>query len=70
LDQIDDDYSIPNTERNAKVGYCTLENDGYEGANNAMSRAINVLVFPLGKSLGGLFVGMVRGSGNNVQTAP
>jgi hypothetical protein len=26
-----------------KVGYCTLENDGYEGVNSVTSRAMNVL---------------------------
>jgi hypothetical protein len=56
-DQIANGYSILNTERNVKVGYCALENDGCEGVNNTMSRAINVL----GESLGCLFIGAVRG---------
>jgi hypothetical protein len=47
-DQIANDYSILNTERNVKVGYCALENDGWEGVNNTMSRAINVLDSPFG----------------------
>jgi hypothetical protein len=42
-DQIAKGYSILDTKRNVKIGYCTLENDGYEGVNNATGRAINVL---------------------------
>jgi hypothetical protein len=42
-DQIVEGYSIPNTKRNVKAGYCTLENDGYEGVNSMTRRAINVL---------------------------
>jgi hypothetical protein len=41
--QMAEGYSILNTERNAKPGYCALQNDGYEGVNNTMSRTINVL---------------------------
>jgi hypothetical protein len=42
-DQIVEGYSFPNTERNARAGYYALENDGYEGVNIAVNRAINVL---------------------------
>jgi hypothetical protein len=46
-------YSIPNTGKNAKVGYRTLKNDVYEGNNSAMSKVINALDFsPLGESPG------------------
>jgi hypothetical protein len=69
--QIAKGYSILNTERNAKVGYCALENDGCEGVNNVTSRAINVLdSSSRGESPGVLFIGATRGSGNNVRTVP
>jgi hypothetical protein len=35
-----------------------------------MNDVINTLSSSLGESPGGLFIGEVRGSGNNVQTAP
>jgi hypothetical protein len=42
----------------------------YEGVNSVMSRAINVLDFSSEESPGGLFIGAVRGSGNNVHMTP
>jgi hypothetical protein len=47
-----------------------LENDDCEGVNSATThRVINVLSSSLGSS-GGLFIEVVKESGNNIRTTP
>jgi hypothetical protein len=47
-DQIAEGNSILNTGRDAKVGYTTLENNGYKGGNSATSEVMNALDFSPG----------------------
>jgi hypothetical protein len=51
------------------VGYCLLESDDYEDVNSVTSEVINVLDSSHGGISRGLYIGTVRGSGNNVRTA-
>jgi hypothetical protein len=46
------------------------EDNEYGGLESVMNEAINVLASSAGESLGDLFIGVVRGSGNNVWTPP
>jgi hypothetical protein len=46
------------------------ERDVNTKASNTRERSNKCTVFPLGSIPGDLFTGVVRGSGNNVRTAP
>jgi phage-related protein len=49
-----------------KVGQSALETGVYKGVNNAIQRVINALDSFPGEISKGLFIGVVRGSSNNV----
>jgi hypothetical protein len=49
-----------------KVGLHAQGNGEYEGLKSATDRVINAHTSPLGESPGGLFIWVVRGSGNKV----
>jgi hypothetical protein len=49
---------------------CLIPNTENEKVSVTQWVIINALDSSLGESSGGLFIGAVRGSGNNVQTAP
>jgi hypothetical protein len=63
-DHISKGFLILNTEEKCEGGSeCAGD---YEGVSNAIQRAINALHSSPGKIPRGLFIGVVRGSGNNV----
>jgi hypothetical protein len=46
------------------------EDGEHEGLKSVMNEVINALAPPLGESPGGLFIGAIRGTDNNVRTTP
>jgi hypothetical protein len=66
-DQIAKGYPIPNTGENAKV---SRQKVGSEGVNHLVDGNKCVGFLSLGESPGDLFIGVINGSGNNVQTTP
>jgi hypothetical protein len=63
---------LPDPEHGGKVQRWDYvrENERCEGFKGMTNGAINAHTLPLGESLGSLLIGVVRGFGNNVQTAP
>jgi hypothetical protein len=64
-DQIVEDCLIPNMEKNVKVNKQVVVSEVNKEDGNKCTGFL-----PLGESPGGLFIGVVRGSGNNVRTPP
>jgi hypothetical protein len=60
---------LPDPEHEEKCE-CEQAKGGREGVNHLVDGNKCARFLPLGESLGGLFIGVVRGSGNNVRTAP